>query len=131
MDKIQVPQEENKTLDGIKKVMYAKDEEGAFQKINYGSSVEEFATQTAVEEFDFLKQESLKNIKKEISSPIEYFMYENRMDLPTLASVVGMFQFRVKRHLRMDIFKKMNDKLLSKYAEALNIKLEDLKEFKI
>lgn len=131
MDKIEVPQEENKTLDGIKKVMYAKDNEGEFQKVNYGSSVEEFATQTAVEEYEVLKQESLANIKKEISSPIEYYMYENRMDLPTLASVVGMFQFRVKRHLRMDIFKKMNDKLLLKYAEAFNIKLEDLKEFKI
>ncbi len=131
MDKIEVPQEENKTLDGIKKVMYAKDEEGEFQKVNYGSSVEEFATQTAVEEYEVLKQESLENIKKELSSPIEYFMYENRMDLPTLASVVGMFQFRVKRHLRMDVFKKMNDKLLSKYVQAFNIKLEDLKEFKI
>lgn len=131
MDKIEIPQEENKTLDGIRKVMYVKEEGGEFHRVNYGSSVEEFATITAVEEFEVLKQESLESIKKGIDSPIRYYMYENRMDLPTLSSAVGMFQFRVKRHLKMKNFKKLNDKLLRKYADAFNIKIEDLKEFKI
>jgi len=131
MEKIEVPQEENKTLDGIKKVMYTTDNDGKFKTANYGSSVEEFATQVAVEEYEVLKQESLENIKKGLSSPIEYFMFDNRMDLPTLASVVGMFQFRVKRHLKMNNFKKLNDKILSKYAQAFNIKIEELKDFKV
>lgn len=131
MEKIDIPQEENKTLDGNKKVMYATSENGEFQRVNYGSSVEEFATKVAVEEYEILKEESLKNIKADISSPIEYYMYENRMDLPTLASVVGMFQFRIKRHLTMKVFKKMNDKLLLKYADAFNITLEELKDFKV
>ena len=131
MEKIEVPQEENKTLDGIRKVMYTTNDDGEFQRVNYGSSAEEFATQVAVQEYETLKEESLENIKKGLSSPIEYFMYENRMDLPTLASVVGMFQFRVKRHLKMDNFKKLNDKILSKYAQAFNIKLEELKDFKV
>lgn len=131
MKKIEIPQEENKTLDGVRKVMYAKDDSGDFKRVNYGSSVEEFATQVAVEEYVILKEESLKNIANGISSPIEYFMYENRMDLPTLSSIVGMMQFRVKRHLKMSNFKKMNDKLLNKYAEAFNIKIEELKDFKV
>ena len=131
MEKIEIPQEENKTLDGIKKVMYAKGTKGDFQRVNYGSSVEEFATQVAVEEYEILKEESLKNISNNISSPIEYFMYENRMDLPTLSSVVGMMQFRVKRHLKMNNFKKLNDKILNKYAEAFNIKIEELKGFEV
>ncbi|PLY05906.1 MAG: hypothetical protein C0625_11260 [Arcobacter sp.] len=131
MEKIEIPQEENKTLDGSRKVMYAKEEGGQFQRVNYGSSVEEFATQVAVEEYEVLKKESLESIEKGISSPIEYFMYENRMDLPTLSSVVGMMQFRVKRHLKMNNFKKLNDKLLNKYAEAFNIKIEELKDFKV
>lgn len=130
MEKIDIPQEENSTLDGSQKVMYATSETGEFQRVNYGSSVEEFATKVAVEEYEILKIESLKSIADGLSSPIEYYMYENRMDLPTLASVVGMFQFRVKRHLTMKVFKKMNDKLLSKYTEAFNITLEELKDFK-
>lgn len=131
MQKIEVPKEENKILEGHQKVMYSTDDNGDFQRINYGSSVEEFATLVAVEEYDILKKETLENIQKEISSPIEYFMYENRMDLPTLASVVGMFQFRVKRHLKMNNFKKLNDKILAKYAQAFNIKIEELKDFKV
>ncbi|XPV52866.1 MAG: hypothetical protein ACNI3H_11170 [Halarcobacter ebronensis] len=111
--------------------MYTTDNDGEFKTANYGSSVEEFATQVAVEEYEVLKQESLENIKKGLSSPIEYFMFDNRMDLPTLASVVGMFQFRVKRHLKMNNFKKLNDKILSKYAQAFNIKIEELKDFKV
>ena len=131
MQKIEVPKEENKILEGHQKVMYSTDDNGNFQRINYGSSVEEFATLVAVEEYDILKKETLKSIQKGISSPIEYFMYENRMDLPTLASVVGMFQFRVKRHLKMNNFKNLNDKTLLKYAEAFNIKIEELKDFKV
>lgn len=131
MKKIEIPQENNSTLNGHKKVMYGTNESGEFQRINYASSVEEFATITAVEEYHELEKECLEEIKNDISSPIKYFMYKNRMDLPTLSSVVDMFSFRVKRHLKMKHFKKLNDKTLQKYALGFNIKIEELKDFKI
>jgi len=124
-----IPQEENSTLDGQQKVMYALSDNGDFQKVNYGSSIEEFATLNAVNEYKILEQECLKEIKQGISSPIKYFMYKNRMDLVTLSSAVGMFCFRVKRHLQMKHFKKLSNKILKKYAEALCINIEDLKDF--
>ena len=131
MKKIDIPQENNSTLNGQKKVMYGTNESGNFQRINYASSVEEFATITAVEEYKELEKECLEDIKNDISSPIKYFMYKNRMDLPTLASVVDMFSFRVKRHLNMKHFKKLNDKILQKYADAFAIEIDELKDFKI
>jgi len=124
-----VPQEENSTLDGQQKVMYTLSDNGDFQKVNYGSSIEEFATLNAVNEYKILEQECLKEIKQGISSPIKYFMYKNRMDLVTLSSAVGMFCFRVKRHLQMKHFKKLSNKILKKYAEAFCINIEDLKDF--
>jgi len=124
-----IPQEENSTLDGQQKVMYALSDNGDFQKVNYGSSIEEFATLNAVNEYKILEQECLKEIKQGISSPIKYFMYKNRMDLVTLSSAVGMFCFRVKRHLQMKHFKKLSNKILKKYAEAFCINIEDLKDF--
>lgn len=127
---IEIPKENNATLDGIQKVMYAKNEQGEFERYNYGSSVEEFATQVAVEEYETLKQECLARIKQGISSPIEYFMYENRMDLPTLASAVGMFQWRVKRHLKMSVFQTMSDALLLRYADVFSLDLFYLKDFR-
>lgn len=127
-EKIEIPKEQNATLDGMQKVMYAKNSDGVFERFNYGSSVEEFVTQVAVNEYETLKEECLKKISQGISSPIEYYMYENRMDLPTLSSAVGMFSFRVKRHLKMAVFRKMDDKLLSKYADVFGISVQDLKK---
>lgn len=131
MKKIEIPQENNSTLNGQRKVMYGTNESGEFQRINYASSVEEFATITAVKEYEELGKECLEEIKKDISSPIKYFMYKNRMDLPTLSSVVDMFSFRVKRHLKMKHFRKLNDKILQKYAFAFNIKIKELKDFNL
>ena len=125
-----IPQEENSTLNGQQKVMYAKNNSGEFSRVNYGSSAEEFATLTAVNEYKILEKESLAEIKNKISSPIKYFMYKNRMDLPTLSSGVGMFGFRVKRHLKMKYFLKLNDKILKKYSDIFDISLEELKDFK-
>jgi hypothetical protein len=130
MKKIDVPQENNSTLDGQKKVMYGTNDNGEFQRINYASSVEEYATITAVEEYKELEKECLEDIQNNIASPIKYYMYKNRMDLPTLSSAVDMFSFRVKRHLKMKIFKKLKDDTIKKYADAFNIKIEELKDFK-
>ncbi|WP_262363695.1 hypothetical protein [Aliarcobacter cryaerophilus] len=124
-----IPQEENSTLNGQQKVMYAKNNSGEFSRVNYGSSTEEFATLTAVNEYKVLELECLEEIKKRIASPIKYFMYKNRMDLPTLCSCVGMFSFRVKRHLKMKHFEKLNDEILQRYSNLFDINLKDLKEF--
>ncbi|MGB6328170.1 MAG: hypothetical protein WBF48_04535 [Halarcobacter sp.] len=129
MEEIKVPKEDNATLNGMQKVMYTTDSSGDFVRENYGSNIEEFATQTAVDEYELLKEEALLNISKGISSPICFYMYENRMDLPTLSSMVDMFSFRVKRHLQMKHFKKLNEKILSKYALVFNISIEELRDF--
>jgi len=131
MKKIHVPQEENSTLDGIRKVMYAPDDKGNFQKVNYGSEVEEYATKLAVIEYEELMEKAKQEIRENIASPIAFYMYKNRMDIPTLASVVGMFQFNVKRHLKASIFQKLSEKNLQKYANAFQIELEALKGFKV
>ena len=130
MRKLDIPQENNSTLDGQRKVMYGTNESGEFQRVNYASSVEEFATITAVQEYEELQKECLEDIKNDIASPIKYFMYKNRMDLPTLCSGVGMFSFRVKRHLKMKHFKKLNDEILQRYSNLFDISLKELKEFK-
>lgn len=127
MKKVFIPQEENKTTNGQQKVMYAPNDDGKFETFKYGSSVEEYATGLAVEEYNILMEQSKENILAGKSSPIEYFMYKNRMDLPTLCSIVNMFQFRVKRHLKAKNFNKMKDKLLLKYADAFDISISELK----
>ncbi len=123
MEQINIPQDNNSTLEGTKKVMYAPNSDGEFERFNYGSDVEEYATKLAVQEYEELMTTA--------RSPIEYLMFKNRMDLQTLASIVDMFQFRVKRHLKADICKNLNDKMLNKYAIAFSISLEELKGLKV
>jgi len=127
VEKIFVPQEKNKTTNGQRKVMYAPNDEGKFETFKYGSSVEEYATTVAVEEYNILVAKAKQDILSGKVSPIEYFMYKNRMDIPTLASIVGKFQITVKRHCKGSVFKKLNEKLLSQYAKAFDITIEELK----
>jgi hypothetical protein len=128
MQKIHIPQEINSTLNGQRKVMYAPNNNGKFQRFNYGSDVEEYATKLAIKEY-----ENLMNISKEneTTSPIEFYMYKNRMDIPTLASSIGIMKFRVKRHLKIKIFHKLDDTLLKKYANIFQITLAELKGLKV
>jgi hypothetical protein len=50
----------------------------------------------------------------------------NIMDLAILANYMKLPKWKVRRHLKMKGFKKLNTEMLSKYAEALNITATDL-----
>jgi hypothetical protein len=124
----EVPQEKNKIFEGGRKAMYAVGGGGDYKIVpSDGWSAEEIATTSAVDEFNMLKNEALGRFKDKIASPIEFLMYKNRMDLPTLSSIVKMFEWRIKRHFRPVIFDELDDKMLSKYADAFDISLDELK----
>jgi hypothetical protein len=59
-------------------------------------------------------------------SPIALYMELNIMDLTILANYIELPKWKVRRHLKMKGFKKLNTEMLSKYAEALNITATDL-----
>lgn len=131
MRDINIPNEGNESLEGVRKVMYAPNDKGEFQKHKYSSKIEEYCTKLAVEEYEILQKQALSDIENGSASPIAYYMYKNRMDIPTLSSVTGLFSFRVKRHLKQKYFKKLSDKILQKYADAFYIKIEELKDFDV
>jgi hypothetical protein len=59
-------------------------------------------------------------------SPISFYMEKQLMDIPLLAQYVGLSRWRVRRHLRADVFKSLGHKMLVKYADAFNISVEQL-----
>lgn len=127
-----VPQDNSKLFEGGKKAMYAVNSGGEYTiEQSSGWEVEELATITAVEEFNTLANEAKEKYLNNTVSPIEYLMYKNRMDLPTLSSIVKMFSWRIKRHFKPSNFASLGDKILSKYADAFGISLENLKNFRI
>ena len=65
------------------------------------------------------------------ASPLLFFMEYRLMDTGILAGYTGFWKWQIKRHLKPEVFDKLATKQLEKYAEAFNIKVEDLKSMTI
>lgn len=74
-------------------------------------------------------QQAKDDVANNIVSPIIYFMELNKMDFGVLSSYVGMWQWTIKRHMKPNIFKKLKDSTLKKYADSFGITVEELKNF--
>ncbi|MEN8168691.1 MAG: hypothetical protein ABFS08_00530 [Pseudomonadota bacterium] len=127
MHKDEVPQEDNSTLSGGRKAVYAVGEDGNYAIVtSTGSKVEETVTSQAINELHRLRDESRERVEAGLASPLEYHMYDRRMDILTLAQSVGMFTWRVRYHLKPKVFPKLRRNLLKCYAEALGLSTETL-----
>lgn len=127
MKKSEVPQDCNATLDGGRKAVYAVDENGNYTLTpSNGWEVEEIVTTMAV---DALKQQAelaRQRVINGLSSPLEFHMYDKRMDVTVLAQTVGIAKWRVRRHLRPEVYSRLKPSMLERYADALGLSIEQL-----
>jgi hypothetical protein len=122
METANVPQQNISTYSGNKKAMYATQENGEYTIItSTGWSVEEEVTKQALLELERLAENAYQAVLSGTFSPLYFHMYNRRMDLPTLAQSSGFFQWRVKRHLKPEIFRKLPVKILARYSDALGL----------
>ncbi len=122
-----MPQEDNATLSGNRKAVYAVAEDGSYTVVtSTGSKVEETVTVQAINELLRQRDECRLRVEAGSASALEYHMYDRRMDLATLAQSVGMFRWRVRHHLKPNVFPHLRRSLLQRYAEALGLTLEAL-----
>jgi hypothetical protein len=129
MDLNAVPQEGNATLGGHRKAMYAKDANGRMVLApSAGWEAEEIVTSHAVETLHAQAEEARQRVKAGTASPLEFWMYERRMDVPLLSQTSGFWQWRVKRHLRPEVFATLSAQHLDRYAQALGVSPADLKK---
>ncbi|MBK8144637.1 MAG: hypothetical protein IPK62_06355 [Bacteroidetes bacterium] len=113
-----------------KKVMYVTTDEGTYTQFQSdGWEAENLVLEQTWEDIEqMLETERQKVISQQVS-PISYYMIKNRMDIAILSSYVTKWQWQVKRHLNPAVFKKLPEKLLSKYATVFDISVEELKNF--
>ncbi len=132
MKKETVPQDNNPTYRGYgTKVMYAVDDTGAYTTIqSSGWEAEEVVLRDVVDDFKARAADAKQRVLAGRASPIEYFMHARLMDLPALAYGVGMWRWRVKRHLTYNGFKRLRQKTLRRYADFFNIDITQLTRFK-
>lgn len=124
----EVPQDGVTYYAGARKALYALDASGHYDTVaSSGWEAEAVVTTDAAAEYRRLAEEALQRVRAGLASPLEFHMHDRRMDLPTLAQSTGLWQWRVRRHLRPGVFTRLGDRLLARYADALGIPLEQLK----
>ncbi|MBE0390703.1 hypothetical protein HNQ02_001541 [Flavobacterium sp. 7E] len=132
MKKDEVPQDKgNLSNINMKELVYATDEKGNYTTaLSTGWEPKTIALSNSIEEISERIAIAKELVDKNEASPIYYLMEVNRMDIAILASYVGMWQWRVKRHFKPSNFNKLNDKILQKYAATFNVTVNELKNFK-
>lgn len=126
----EVPQDDIKTLDGVKKALYALDEQGRYTRAaTSGWEAEETVLSQVIADFAAKAASALQRVKSSETSPIEYFMYKRWMDPLTLAQSMGLFRWQVRRHFNPSVFRKLDERILAEYARLFGITLEALKRF--
>lgn len=131
MKKNEVPQDSGflKEEHG-RELSYAVDENGKYSPtLSSGWDAKTIALNNALERIEERIADAKKRVAENKTSPIEYFMEFCRMDVPVLSSYMGLWQWRVKRHFKPSVFRKLSEKTLKKYANVFEIELAQLKNF--
>ena len=129
MKKNEVPQDKsNLESANFKELCYAVDENGDYTTaLSTGWSPKTIALNNAIEALNERIAASKQRVRELKASPLEYYMELHKMDLPILASYVGIWKWRVKRHFRPAVFNNLNNKTLQKYADVFEVTIEELK----
>ena len=123
----EVPQEGNCTLGQYRKALYARDAAGHMVIVpSRGSEVDETVTMQAVERMHAQAEDARQRAAAGRTSPLEYWMYARRMDVPLLSQVSGVWQWRIRRHFDPARFARLSKGQLSRYGVALGISVEQL-----
>lgn len=112
----------------IRELTYAVDKNGEYTtELSTGWDPKTIALDNAIKEIEERVSAARERVMKNETSPIEYYMELHKMDLPILASYAGFWQWRVKRHFKPSVFRRLKQKTLQKYADIFDISIEELK----
>ena len=129
MDVNDVPQEGNRTMGGHRRAMYARDKDGRMVIVpSLGGEVDETVTLQALDMIREQAEQARARVLAGQTSPLEYWMYAQRLDLPQLSQVTGYWQWRIRRHFRPEKFARLPEKVLQNYAWVMGITVDQLKK---
>ena len=132
MKKEDVPQDVSALGKITKEVCYAKDSEGKYvTELSKGWDVKITALDKAWEDIDQRIEAARQKVLKGEASPLLFFIEQGIMDISLLADYTGFWQWQIKRHLKPNVFNKLSDKKLQRYAEVFNVSVDDLKNMKV
>jgi len=112
-------------------LLYVIDENGRYVSVvSDGWSVKNDAIKAVwdeiQEECDEIRQQF---IEKKIS-PLAYHIKKSLQDVVILSAYSGIPKRKIRKHLKYEEFMKLDEKTLQKYADAMRITVEELKQVK-
>lgn len=132
MKKNEVPQDLGSLGKITKEVCYATDASGKYTtELSKGWNVKTEALDVTWNDIEEKIQAAKEKVLRNEASPILFFMEKSVMNIGILAGYTGFFRWRVKRHLKPEVFKKLSIKKLTKYAEVFNVTVDELKTMKV
>ena len=113
--------------DGMPKGYYTQNDNGKFVLDTNHCWSEEVCVAMIVSEVRAKVEKARKEVLAGLKSPLCYYMEVRQMDPKFLAKAAGIAVFRVKRHMRPEIFVKLKPSVLDRYAKVLVVTPEELK----
>ena len=110
-----------------REVFYHFDKEkGYTQEVDYQNP----GNQVIIKQSWDAAEERLEQVRQLVvigkASPVAYYMEKILMEVPMLAAYMEMPKWRVKRHMKSRVFKKLKPEILAKYAGVFDIPVDQL-----
>ncbi|PLX85529.1 MAG: hypothetical protein C0614_04345, partial [Desulfuromonas sp.] len=128
MKKQDVPQQGGLNA-GCREINYAVDDDGRYTlESSVGWEAKNIALRQAWEEIIVQLRAVLDEVRSGQKSPLAYHMVKNQMDPTLLAHYVDLPRWRVRRHLKPQVFIKLSVELRRRYADLFRITVEQLEQ---
>ena len=127
MKKTEVPQDRLPEYGSERRALYAVDDSGHYATApSAGWKADQVVNEQACHEYHRLAAEALERARAGAASPLEFHMYDRRMEVESLAPAAGFWRWQVRRHLKPAVFAMLSPATLSRYAEAMGLSVEQL-----
>jgi hypothetical protein len=123
-----VPQDDGPESE-VRRLMWAVDEQGRF--VTVPSAGWEPSNTGFLKYWEFLGNlihEARHAVQRGEKSPLWYWMTLNILNERMLADYMGLWTWRVRRHMRPQVFAKLDRSLLERYAVLFRITPDELRQ---
>lgn len=132
MKKEDIPQDDGALNKLTKEIVYAADSNGNYTaELSTGWDVKTKALDVAWNEIEQRIADAKQKVLNNEASPLLYFIELRLMEIGIVSAYTGFWKWTIKKHLKPEVFKKLPEEKLRKYADAFNVTVEELKTMNV
>ncbi len=114
-----------------KRVKYSTDADGKLVEVYEEiSEYSEIVAGNVMDWYSDLAEKAKERVRRDLTSPIEYFMYRSEMEVDVLAALTGFSPRTVRRHMKPGVFRALDEASLERYAEVFQVPVDAMRNFR-